>query len=259
MFVLMSDEADSHNDDREQTAHEPRDPKQPAGQSQSGAARGQQAESGVNSEGWVDDAGRRGDRPRQPPRGGGGVTDAINTDELVYVVAVFAAVGVGIGLNALFASILTGGVASLVVAGFLGVTGLAVAVFAGPVVAAMTSLRVDDRMDATKKERWLTAAVGTGVGHFVMMILASVLISVAAGSAAGGGDGGDGGSVGGGSMGGSSGGGGGLPIGDLLVPILGIAVATAVVGAGVVFIREWDRNRRRPPARNADAGQNPPR
>jgi hypothetical protein len=167
---------------------------------------------------------KRQPRGRQPGGGGG---YSVDTDQLVYVVGLFAVVGGGIGLNALFASFVLSGVGGAVISGLLVTAGLGVSIFSGPVVAVVSSLRLDRRMDDEREAVLATGGAASAAGHLVSMVVAAVLLSVAVGGGSGGG--GTGGSA--------------VPVGDLIVPLVLIAVATGVAGAAAVYLQNWDRNR----------------
>jgi hypothetical protein len=145
--------------------------------------------------------------------------------QVKYVVALFAVIGAGIGLLPLGGS-LASGLAGQLLKAFVAGFGLIVAIVAGPIVAALTTLRIDDRMNDEMRARLVTGFAANAAGYFVMIVLASVLASVTAGG-------------GGGGFGGGSSDLLDLGIGDLLVPLFAFAFVTGAVGAGAVYVREW--------------------
>lgn len=143
------------------------------------------------------------------------------------VVAVFAAVGVGLGLTGFVG---LSWVKSRVGGGALGVgevvTTLAflqsavVTLLIGPtvggVVGAVVGTGAGPGASGDERERAFAAGVGSFFGFYVLALLALFLMSLA--------------------LGGGDGGGGGANLGDLLVPVLEAGVPTALVGAAAALV-----------------------
>ena len=175
----------------------------------------------------------RGGQPRrQEPQGqSDSVTDDVNTDEVVYIVGVFGLIGAGIGLAGILGPLVGNEITKAVVKGIVALAGLSVAIAGGPLVGVLTALGLDERMDETGRPLFLTAGLAGVVGHLVMVVLTAVLLSVGAG-------GGDGRSGGGASQLLGS-------LGDFIVSLVLIAVATGLVTAGAAYFKQWNRRRQR--------------
>lgn len=163
------------------------------------------------------------------------MTDAIDTDQVLYVSGIVGILGAWIGLAPLLVGLLANQSVALAVASVFTGIGISVPVLAGPLIVLYTAFRVADRMDASDKEILATVGVASGVGHLVMMVVSAVLVFFALSAST------PGGGRGGGDVLGAGG------IGDLLVPVIMIAVATGVIGLATVYFRQWDRDRRRGP------------
>lgn len=148
------------------------------------------------------------------------LADEENQGLVKYLVGVFAIIGVGFGLTGAFGvRLLTDGESAEVGAAFLALTVFGVMFFSGPILGAIAGLRVGDSIEEVR-EAAITAAAGGFVGYIVMVVLAVILAVLFFPS-------GDGG-----------GGGGGSPfqLGDVLVPLIVMAIPVAVVAAGVVYV-----------------------
>jgi len=198
-------------------------------------------ESRQGSESTDDRSGRpRRAQPEQPPaqpdRGGpqtagGGALNDLDTDELIYVVGVFGLVGAGIGLIGVLGPLFGSNLVQVAVKAIAAFAGVAVAIAGGPLIGVLTSLGIDDRMNSRGRPVFLTAAASGGIGHLVMMVVAILLLSIGVDSS--------------GSDGGAGSGADNIlsSFGDFLVPLILIAVSTAIVSAGAAYLKEWNRSR----------------
>jgi len=179
-------------------------------------------------------------RGQQPPQGGGeSVTDAIDTDQVVYTAGILGIVSAWVGLAPLLVSIVADTGVALAVVGVFGGLGISVIVLLGPIVALFTGYRIKDRMDGAPKETQITAGVASGVGHLVMMIVAAVLVFLAADQASP--------DQSGGGVGGATGGStsvlGTGDVGSIILPVILIAVATGLIGGLTAYFRDWSDRR----------------
>lgn len=154
--------------------------------------------------------------------------------QVKYAVGLFAVVGVGFGLTGfVFTDILIPGIAGAsgdstsgaLLGGLLTVFSLlsilVVAALSGPILGVTTALRVEKVFEADRVA-YVTSAVGTAAGY-VAMLLITVLVLSLTGSTSGGG-----------STGSSTG--GLVNLGDLIVPIIALAIPVGIVGAATVYV-----------------------
>jgi hypothetical protein len=141
-----------------------------------------------------------------------------------YVVGIFAAVGVGIGLTGVLAnSLLGGGGTSAASFVSFGITLMAfgVAIFGGSILAAVIGLQDFLQIGEVDNQTYVLAFVSNAAGFIVMGVIVALFITILGGS--------------GGGTGGSGGGG----LGDFIVGSIVMAIPAGIVGAGVTWLRDW--------------------
>lgn len=195
------------------------------------ASTGQQVQSG---------AGDRGTGQGSP-----GITDYLSRPdvkyEIKYVVGIFAVVGLGFGLTGfVFNDVLIGGATESggegenLIAGMLTILSivgiLTVATMSGTIISVFTSREIRSKFDDLKPA-YVAAGAGNGVGCVVMMIVTAVILSftISTESSGGGAGAGGGGTEGGVSL---------LSLGDLIVPIIALAIPVVVVSLATVYLEQ---------------------
>lgn len=174
---------------------------------------------------------------------GPGITDYLSRPdvkhEIKYLIGIFAVIGLGFGLTGfVFNDILIGGATDSsseggsFVAGmlkFLSIVGiLTMATMSGTLVSVFTSRELREKFDAIKPT-YVAAATGNGAGYIVMMVVTALILSLTIDT----GGGGSGGSGGGSAEGGVS----LLNLGDLLVPIIALAIPVVIVSLATVYLQ----------------------
>lgn len=210
---------------------QPQDGQQPAGQpqgqpqgqpgsqpqGQQGQPQGQQQGQPQGQPGGQPQ-GQAAGQPQGQPQGQPAQTSPSLVDELQRprvmthiktTVAMFALVGVGLGLSSLFTMALAG---TALGRDLLGLAGSVVVVLLGPPLAVVFGIRLNDFLDEDTRLVAAAAGVSSAVGFFVMGLLATIFIVL-----------------------GSN---GGVDFGDLFAPLVLGMVPPAVVGAAVPFVRE---------------------
>lgn len=170
-------------------------------------------------------------RSSQPDRrmSRGSVSDILSRRttkaQLKYTLALFALVGVGLGLTGYLGvdQVAGGDGSGQLMSAMLAVTALGVALFVGPVVAVFTGLRISDRMRQTDRAVYVTSFVGNAAGYLVMVVITVVLLASSLS--------GTGGSASGGSF----------ELGELFVPMILLSIPSGLVGLGSTYLdRETD-------------------
>lgn len=144
---------------------------------------------------------------------------------LKYLGSLYALIGVGFGvLMALIDNQFLGeGAGAELATTVISTVLFGLLVFIGPVIAALTAVEIATRFADNPKQAWITSAVGNG-GGFIAMVVVTVLFvnSVFSGS--------------GGEL---------FNLSDLLVPLILLAIPTALVGVGATYIyNEFDNHHR---------------
>lgn len=143
--------------------------------------------------------------------------------QLRDAVALFGLVGAGLGVMGLVAlSQFGGGFLS----GIVYTVILVLAMFFGPVLAVVVSLRLADYAPRKDGTTYVTSFVGNVVGYLVMMLVVVAMLFVGLSLTVGGG--------GGSGVGGGGNSGGSFDF-DLLLPVLALAVPTGLTGVGATF------------------------
>lgn len=93
-------------------------------------------------------------------------------DQIKTAVGTFALVGLGFGLAGLFTNV--------VADAYLAWASFSAVVLAGPVLAALFGLRIQDTLNVDTGTIAAAAALASAVGFFVMGLLAAILIAVGA-------------------------------------------------------------------------------
>lgn len=149
-------------------------------------------------------------------------------------VGIFSIVGVGLGLTGAITLLQVGG--SGIFGGILALVLLIFTFLISPILAVITGLRIGEK-NGRSKQTYLIGAVGAVGGHFSMMLIIVLILSIVISTLSG--DGGTG-STAAQSAATSN---GGLEIGEYIVPIIAVAVPTAITGSGGVFLA-GDQNHR---------------
>lgn len=146
-------------------------------------------------------------------------------NQLKYTVGLFAEIGLGFGLTGfvvldlIIESIGGNDFGAQFVAAVFALILLSLTLLIGPVIAAFSGIRVAEGLREEARTVYLTSAVGNFVGYFVMVVITVLLIAATGG------------------VGGSGGGGGNIfDLGDLLVPMIALAIPVALVGAGTAYL-----------------------
>lgn len=144
-------------------------------------------------------------------------------EQLRYIVTLYAIVGIGFGLvGAIGINLISGdsGTGSQLLSGLFALSTLAIIIFVGPIMAAVSGLHIAERMHQAERTVYITSFVGNTAGYLAMVILAVILLIVFAGS------------------GSSSGGGGGdiFSLGELFVPLVVLALPSGLVGLGSTYL-----------------------
>jgi hypothetical protein len=149
-------------------------------------------------------------------------------NQLKYTIGLFAEIGLGFGLTGFLVIELLAsgdGFGAQFVAAILTVIILGVTLLTGPVIAAFSGIRIAEGLREEARTVYLTSAVGNFVGYFIMVVITVLLIAAT------------GGGVNPGTVTGGGGGGGSLfDLGDLLVPMIALAIPVALVGAGTAYL-----------------------
>lgn len=145
----------------------------------------------------------------QPVETGPSVADMLQRpaikDELKYVVATYALLGVGFGFLGIVAGEFIGGA-------FFGASTLIVVLSIGPVTALVFGYRLSDVLaEAEDTALYAAAAVGNAAGYFVMVLIAGILLS--------------------------SGSGGGTNLGDLLLSGIVLGIVVGAIAAGLALVQ----------------------
>lgn len=128
---------------------------------------------------------------REQPIDAGDVDGLLRRRPLGVIVAVFAILGVGIGLTGyLMIGALGGGGGSQLFSGLFALVVILFAALVGPVVAVAVTLHVDESLGDTVGPASVTAAVGNFVGFLVMGLLVVLILSLRLSGGDGGGGGG---------------------------------------------------------------------
>ena len=128
---------------------------------------------------------------RREPAPDAGSDAPIRRRPLGVILAVFAILGVGIGLTGyLMIGALGGGGGSQLFSGLFALVVILFAALVGPVVAVAVTLHVDESLGDALGPASLTAAVGNFVGFLVMGLLVVILLSIRLSGGGGGGEGG---------------------------------------------------------------------
>ncbi|EMA52893.1 hypothetical protein [Halococcus thailandensis] len=156
--------------------------------------------------------------------------------QLTFVIGLFAIVGAGFGLLGvivleLLAGGSGGGFGQAIAAALFLVSVLVVVLLTGPVMAALSGLRIAERLDEARAT-YLTSFVATAVGYVVMVLIAAVLIGLVAGG-------------GGGAEATTTGGTTTNPfdIADLVVPLVALAIPVGLTGLASAFLTRWNATR----------------
>ena len=150
----------------------------------------------------------------QPVETGPSVADMLQRpaiqDELKYLVATYALLGVGFGfLGIVIGEVIGGGGIG---GAFFDETTLVVVLSVGPVLALVFGYRLSDVLsDAEDTALYAAAAVGNAAGYFVMVLIAGILLS--------------------------SGSGGGTNLGDLLLSGIVLGIVVGAIGAGLALVQ----------------------
>lgn len=146
---------------------------------------------------------------------------------LAYTTSIFAIVGAGFGLTgALGARMLfDGSTEGGFVAAFFMIVLFGVMVFTGPILGAISGLQLDRLMTNTR-EAMITAFTSGTLGYVVMTIVGVLVTVVLAPST----DSADTGNTGG------SGGTDLFDLGDVLVPLIVMAIPVGLVAAGMIYV-----------------------
>jgi hypothetical protein len=150
----------------------------------------------------------------------------VSVGEIVSLVAVFALVGVGIGLSGAIAISQLGGDGALV-AGLLLIVVLTIAFLLWPVIGLIGGLRAGQR-HGRLRDTYLSTTIGSAAGFLVMMGLVLVLMMLGL-ALAGSGGGGAGGTAA------QSGSGASVQPGQLFVPIVITTIPTVIVSLGGTY------------------------
>lgn len=153
--------------------------------------------------------------------------------QLLYSVGIFALIGVGLGLVGfvvLTQSASGNNMADAIVSGIFSIMILVIALFLGPVIAAIVGIQMGNRNQSSSV--YFTSFVGNTIGYIVMMLIVLAILSIGIGLVSNGG----GSSTMGGTTGevGASGGGG---FGQWVFPIIAISVITGLTGTGARYLQ----------------------
>jgi hypothetical protein len=174
-----------------------------------------------------------GSAPRREPhqQRNRSVSDVLSDDRtkgyLTYTTSIFAIVGAGFGLTGALGTrlLFDGSDESGFVAAFFMIVLFGVMVFTGPILGAISGLQLDRQM-ADTREAMITAFASGTLGYVVMTIvgvLVTVVFSPSTDSADTGGTGGSGGTD-------------LFDLGDVLVPLIAMAIPVGLVAAGVIYV-----------------------
>lgn len=147
------------------------------------------------------------------------------------IIGIFAVVGIGIGLTGAIAITQLGSDSGLL-AGILVLVILTIAFILGPVIGVVSGLLTGQRRGRLP-DSYLAGIVGSVVGYFFMMLLVFIALSIAISLATGGGGTSSTTST---EMAGSTSSGEGPPIEDYLVPLIAVAIPTAITNVGGIYI-----------------------
>jgi len=138
------------------------------------------------------------------------LSEPAGQDVLKYVVGALAIMGVGFGLaGVLVVDQFPGGTT----AGVIGLTAFGVAMFGGPIIAALFVLNGRFEVGQQASEGHLLGFVSTAVGYVVMTLLALVLFSLSDTASS-------------------------VDIGEYIAPIVFGAILTGLVAAGLNWLRD---------------------
>lgn len=152
-------------------------------------------------------------------------SDPLVQNHLKYTIGLFGMIGLGFGLTGfLLIEVVSQNIIDVAFAPLaFGIILLALTFLIGPVIAGFTSIRIAEGLRADALTIYLTSAIGNFVGYFVMVLVTVLLIAATGGGGSGSGTtGGSSGSV--------------FDLGDLLLPMLAMAIPVALVGAGTVYL-----------------------
>lgn len=150
----------------------------------------------------------------QPVQTGPSVADMLQRpaiqDQLKYVVATYALLGVGFGFLGIVAGEFIGG--GGIGGAFFGASTLLVVLSVGPVLALVFGFRLSDVLaEAEDTALYAATAVGNAAGYFVMVLIAGILLS--------------------------SGSGGGTNLGDLLLSGIVLGIVVGAIAAGLALVQ----------------------
>lgn len=157
--------------------------------------------------------------------------------QLTFVIGLFGIVGAGFGLLGvivleLLAGGSGGGFGQAIAAALFLVSVLVVVLLTGPVMAALSGLRIAERLDEARAT-YLTSFVATAVGYVVMVLIAAVLIGLVVG---GGGGGAEATATGGTTT-------NPFDIAGLIVPLVALAIPVGLTGLASAFLTRWNATR----------------
>jgi hypothetical protein len=160
---------------------------------------------------------------------------SISGPDFKFAVGLFAMVGLTLGLTGAFAFSYfnEGGATSGILTGLLSIIVLTIGFLLGPVVAMVVGLRVYGS-DADSDTKYTTSGIGSFVGYIVMIVVLVLVLTVSFGLIGAGGQAGTGTGTDGAGTAGD--GGGVLSIGDLLLPLIGFAIPTGIMGVGATWL-----------------------
>lgn len=169
---------------------------------------------------------------------------SIDRPEFKRTLALFALIGTGFGLTAVFTLLYFGGgsTGTGFFSGIIVFVILFIAILSGPLIAATVGTRQEGRMDAPRDTILTTSFLSNATGYVLMVLLVVLFIALGFGMMA---SGGDGSTVGGEPTpttgGDTDGGSAPFDIGSLIIPILGFAIPTGLTGSGGAYIaRRYD-------------------
>lgn len=153
--------------------------------------------------------------------------------QLLYSIGIFALIGVGLGLvGFVVLTQLAGGnnIADAIFSGIFSIVILVIALFLGPVIAAIIGIQMGNRNQSPSV--YFASLIGNTTGYIVMMLIVLAILSIGIGLVSNGG----GSSAMGGTSGevGASGSGG---FGQWVFPIIAISVITGLTGTGASYLQ----------------------
>lgn len=166
------------------------------------------------------ETGQRGRRPIEKKES---ISDLLTHPEtqtqLKYLGSLYTLIGLGFGLLMLIIDnqFLGDGTSAELLSGVISAVLFGLLIFIGPIIAAFSSNEISRRFEDNPKQAWVTSAVGNGGGFIAMVIMTVLFVN----------------SV---SSGGGGGGGELFNLSNLLVPLILLAIPTALVGVGATYL-----------------------